>query len=86
MDEVINVHVMDEIRRIIASARPTTVHSLDGEKNPKSAIIKNSVKCPLCDGFMVRRNGKNGAFWGCSKHPDHKMTASDKNGKPVFKK
>ena len=86
MDEVINAHVIDEIRRIVASARPINVHSLDGGKNPKSAVIKSSVKCPLCGGFMVRRNGKNGAFWGCSNYPNCKMTASDNKGKPVFKK
>ena len=86
MDEVINAHVMDEIRRIVASARPITIHSLDGGKNPKSAV-KSKFKCPRCnDGFMILRNGKNGAFWGCSNYPDCKMTASDKNGKPVFKK
>ena len=86
MDEVINDYVMNEIRRIVASAQPITIHSLDGGKNPKSAA-KSKFKCPRCkDGFMLLRNGKNGAFWGCSNYPDCKMTASDKNGKPVFKK
>ena len=86
MDEVINDYVMNEIRRIVASAQPITIHSLDGGKNPKSAV-KSKFKCPRCkDGFMIMRNGKNGAFWGCSNYPDCKMTASDKNGKPVFKK
>lgn len=85
MDEVINNHVVKEIRLIVASAKPITIHSLDGGKNPKSAV-KSSVKCPLCGGFMVPRTGKNGVFWGCSNYPDCKMTANDKNGKPVFKK
>ena len=85
MDEVINTHVMNEIRRIVASARPITIHSLDGEKNPKSAV-KSSVKCPLCGASMFLRKGKNGAFWGCSNYPNCKMTASDNKGKPVFKK
>ena len=86
IDEVINNHVENEIKRIIASARPITIHSLDGGKNPKFAVIKSSVKCPLCGGFMILRNGKNGAFWGCSNYPYCKMTASDNKGKPVFKK
>ena len=85
MDEVINNHVVKEIRLIVASAKPITIHSLDGGKNPKSAV-KSSVKCPLCGGFMFPRTGKNGVFWGCSNYPDCKMTANDKNGKPVFKK
>ncbi len=35
---------------------------------------------------MFLRNGKNGAFWGCSNYPECKITANDKDGKPVFKK
>ncbi|MGX3020352.1 DNA topoisomerase III [Ursidibacter sp. B-7004-1] len=26
-------------------------------------------KCPRCGSPMVKRTGKNGAFWGCSKYP-----------------
>ncbi|CAM3799469.1 DNA topoisomerase III [Avibacterium endocarditidis] len=26
-------------------------------------------KCPKCDSPMVKRAGKNGPFWGCSKYP-----------------
>ena len=86
IDEVINNHVANEIRKIIAFAQPITVQSLDGGKNPKSTL-KSSIKCPACsNGFMILRNGKNGKFWGCSNYPNCKMTASDKNGKPVFKR
>lgn len=27
-------------------------------------------RCPLCDGPMVLRSGRNGDFWGCMKYPD----------------
>ena len=27
-------------------------------------------KCPKCGSPMVKRNGKNGMFWGCTKYPD----------------
>ena len=89
IDEVIN-YIQDTIRDIIASAQPITVQSLDngtskkpdGKKSPK----KSSVKCPRCGAPMFLRNGKNGAFWGCSHYPDCKMTANDNHGKPVFKK
>ncbi len=41
--------------------------------------------CPRCQkGIMVKRKGKHGEFWGCSKYPACKMTAQDKNGKPDF--
>ncbi len=26
-------------------------------------------ECPLCHGLMVKRQGKRGAFWGCSGFP-----------------
>lgn len=26
-------------------------------------------KCPKCGSPMAKRNGKNGAFWGCTKYP-----------------
>ena len=84
IDEFIKEHVWSYIRKIVMTAHPITVQSLGGERNLKSPA-KISVKCPACGGFMILRKGKNGAFWGCSNYPNCKMTASDKNGKPVFK-
>ncbi|MBR6901072.1 MAG: DNA topoisomerase 3 [Synergistaceae bacterium] len=82
IDELIYNHVANEIKRLVATAQPITIQSLDGGKSP----IKSSVKCPRCgNGVMILRHGKNGAFWGCSNYPDCKMTASNKDGKPVFK-
>ena len=89
IDEVIR-YIEDAIRENIASAQPITVQSSDsGKKPPAKSSGKNSkssVKCPRCGAPMFLRNGKNGAFWGCSKYPECKMTANDKNGKPVFRK
>ena len=89
IDEVIN-YIQDTIRDIIASAQPITVQSLDNGTSKKSdskkSPKKSSVKCPRCGAPMFLRNGKNGAFWGCSNYPDCKMTANDNNGKPVFRK
>jgi len=31
--------------------------------------------CPRCGGTLVRRNGKSGAFWGCSNYPKCRFTA-----------
>ena len=89
IDEVIN-YIQDSIRDIIASAQPITVQSWDNRTSKKSdskkSTKKSSVKCPRCGAPMFLRNGKNGAFWGCSNYPDCKMTANDNNGKPVFRK
>ena len=87
--EVIN-YIQDTIRDIISSAQPITVQGVgnikskkpDGKKYSK----KSNVKCPRCGAPMLLRNGKNGSFWGCSNYPECRITADDKNGKPVFRK
>jgi DNA topoisomerase-3 len=39
---------------------------------------KGVTQCPRCkSGVMVKRNGKNGEFWGCSNYPNCRMTCSD---------
>ena len=44
---------------------------------------KDAVACPACEGGVLRkRNGKNGAFWGCSRYPECKATVPDAKGKP----
>jgi len=30
--------------------------------------------CPSCDVKLVRRNGKNGEFWGCRNYPRCRST------------
>lgn len=35
--------------------------------------ISNNI-CPRCGGTLVRREGKNGYFWGCSNYPKCKFT------------
>ena len=90
IDEEVIWDIQDAIRDTISSAKPITVQSLDKSGSKKSdgkkPARKSSVKCPRCGAPMFLRNGKNGSFWGCSNYPDCKMTANDKNGKPVFKK
>ena len=57
-------------------------------KKAETAEIKapeGFFKCPRCNaGIMVRRNGKNGEFWGCSNYPRCKNTYPDVGGKPNF--
>lgn len=86
VNEVIKNYVQNTLANIIANAKPITVQSLENTSSKKSPA-KSKFKCPRCgEGYLILRNGKNGAFWGCSKYPDCKMTASDDNGKPVLKK
>jgi DNA topoisomerase-3 len=40
-------------------------------------------KCPKCkQGVLKLRNGKNGAFWGCSRFPECRGSCNDKDGQP----
>lgn len=42
----------------------------------------DAVKCPTCGGFLQRRKGKTGFFWGCMNYPDCTATFPDEKGKP----
>lgn len=44
---------------------------------------EEETKCPRCGrGVLTKKQGKNGAFWGCTNFPRCRMTAPDKYGKP----
>ena len=47
-------------------------------------IKEGAPKCPTCGSALVKRNGKNGEFWGCSAYPKCRTTFDDKDGKPDF--
>jgi len=32
-------------------------------------VLEQRIKCPACDGYLVKRSGKYGEFWGCSNYP-----------------
>lgn len=56
---------------------------LDGDKiiiKDKREIIKG-IKCPKCKGDMIRRDGKFGPFYACTKYPGCKGTAKIPFGK-----
>lgn len=40
----------------------------------KQHIENIKTKCPFCGSDLVKRNGKYGAFWGCSAYPKCKFT------------
>ena len=65
----------------------TTCEDKNGKPNLENlkSTEQSNIPCPKCkSGVMVKRNGKNGEFWGCSNYPNCKMTCNDKNGKPNF--
>lgn len=48
------------------------------------AIISDVELCKDCGKGLVKRNGKKGAFWGCSGYPVCKKIYSDAKGKPNY--
>lgn len=60
---------MDEIYRKLLSSRSDTTNRehVKNIKNTQKELDKNI--CPRCGGKLVLRNGKNGAFYGCSNYP-----------------
>lgn len=57
--------------------------NLCSKANKTVLADKDEYKCPRCQrGILVKRQGKNGAFWGCSNFPGCKMTCNDVEGKP----
>ena len=46
------------------------------------ADAENIFKCPRCGSALVKRNGKNGEFWGCRNYPRCRASFDDKDGKP----
>jgi DNA topoisomerase III len=59
---------------------------LNGKPIAKKAYVKQNLSdynCPKCKkNKLVKRNGKNGVFWGCSGFPKCKATFFDNLGKP----
>ncbi len=50
----------------------------------KFAEAEGIFKCPNCGSALVKRNGRNGEFWGCSAYPKCRTSFDDKDGKPDF--
>lgn len=38
-------------------------------ESEEQSYFENKPKCPHCSSTMVKRKGKKGAFWGCSRFP-----------------
>ena len=45
-----------------------------GERFVKKEIALEQGKCPRCGGDLIVRNGKYGAFYGCSNYPKCRFT------------
>lgn len=69
---------------LLAEIDATIAEEIKRVKSHGLELELDLPKCPNCAKNMVKRNGKNGEFWGCSGYPECKTTAPDKKGKPDF--
>tara|TARA_R110002124_G_scaffold233406_1_gene398734 strand:- start:101127 stop:103403 length:2277 start_codon:yes stop_codon:yes gene_type:complete len=48
-------------------------------------VATNLPKCGVCDtGYLRRKKGKKGFFWGCGSYPECGAIYQDKRGKPML--
>ena len=67
-------------RFLACSAYPECKNTVTVDKNgepvkkEEKATVPTELKCELCGGDMVLRNGKFGAFYACSRYPSCRFT------------
>ncbi|TAN06807.1 MAG: type I DNA topoisomerase [Rhodanobacteraceae bacterium] len=61
-----------------------TLPDVDGKpgSKPVTKAKPSEFACPDCGRALVKRSGRNGAFWGCSGYPECSTTLPDADGKP----
>ena len=79
-DEVLSTEQMSYYRRrlleVISTSEADRKSHLDNvhrNQERRDAAVA-SGKCPLCGGRLVLRNGRYGAFYGCSNYPQCKYS------------
>ena len=70
------------VEEFLQSKTDSIVRVVDAAKYVVIPPSKEAVPCPKCGKILLRRQGKNGCFWGCSGYPDCTATYPDKAGKP----
>ena len=67
----INVNITDKKSRQEHAVR-ARINRNNYEIRSQEAV--EDGRCPKCGGHLVLRNGKHGAFYGCSNYPNCKYT------------
>lgn len=82
------LHAMSEgdgtLEDFLAGQVKFTSELVTAAATAKFADAEGVFKCPKCGSALVKRNGKNGKFWGCKSYPKCRTTFDDKDGKPDF--
>lgn len=64
----------DVIYNQILSNNIVSIRERKKHVNNVKKILKNSNKCPLCNGDLIIKNGVYGKFLGCSNYPNCKYS------------
>lgn len=64
---------VEPIKKPLFTQRPQSYSSTSFSQPSPSSIV-NAPVCPQCSSQMVRRSGRRGSFWGCSRYPTCKGT------------
>lgn len=78
--KVLEKEKIDEIYRILNENKITNEEAIKNHNyNVQKYVeykenIANGGKCPRCNGQLIKRQGKNGAFYGCSNYPRCRYT------------
>lgn len=77
------IYSLEEMERLTAILTTFTNKSETVKQEHVDEIHRqlNSDQCPFCGNKLVRRNGKYGAFWGCSTYPRCKYKRQIKDEK-----
>ena len=70
--------VMTVVMRLIEEARHKKHFTLHSTDEILGLATSSKHVCPACQSLLVLRQGKHGAFWGCSRYPECKTTLRDK--------
>lgn len=73
----------------LKSVYSTVNTEIERIKNGNFSLVSTTerIKCPQCDGFLIKRKGQKGFFFGCSnfKQGCKFVCNADKKGRPLIK-
>ena len=82
---VLSEEKIDEIYKVITDNQITDKNIIKDHKENvqkyveyKNKLVENEI-CPRCYGKLIKRNGKNGQFYGCSNYPKCRYTKNIDN-------
>jgi len=70
--------MQSQVRDLITQAKSQKLLHITTADEVLGLEEDHKPHCPACQAILVLRNGKNGAFWGCSRYPECRTTVPNK--------